>query len=691
MGKQNGEKNSIPVTVVTCAIVFTAFIGILTFLCFPPYFATNDDVMLKAIVSGEITGSPEAHLVYIMYPLGLILKLFYSIIKAVPWYDFFMMGMHLIAYVLLIIRVGEVFHDLNKTVFSKLTGNECLKPNQKSFGKAGCFIPALAAIAGGLLLLIVDYKYLVLHQYTSLAATLVAVALFYVLTARIKDGALCLKDCIIVGILLILTLWMRKQVFFMAVPLFVLAVVYRILIGFRKNSHGNKGEKALEGNQSNVQTDNRKTEQKNDSGKADRQNYGKWFIFPSVIIVIALLSILADKLAYSEEGWKSFFAYNDARTDVYDYYGFPNYGEYTDEYDALGIKETDLYPLGEWDLALFEDCKKDSMQELADFTGSVWKSIHYQKWEIRHTALNVFNLIIFQDVQPIGWILAIVSVLAPVLLFIAKRRNAAVIILFALLYEGAFVTYFVFRTRFPERVSYGLYLMVFAFVLAIVLQELEGVLKENRVVKAVLANKKGTEDSSAAENRTDENSTSEKTEDITEDDADESERAFINRVGIIMRVVPIAIIVILTVSAIIRICLFQPTYEETRLQALNWEECNSYFANHPEKVYYLKTATFAPFGEKMFKTSTFEEGNILRMGTWIMGSPLYDAQLRSRGNKPWEAIVTDEKIYYVQDPAIDTEWIVNFYKGQGMDVTVETVDGIMTSDGRVFPVYDISP
>ena len=43
----------------------------------------------------------------------------------------------------------------------------------------------------------------------------------------------------------------------MAVPLFVLAVVYRILIGFRKNSHGNKGEKALEGNQSNVQTDNR--------------------------------------------------------------------------------------------------------------------------------------------------------------------------------------------------------------------------------------------------------------------------------------------------------------------------------------------------------------------------------------------------------------------------------------------------
>ena len=53
--------------------------------------------------------------------------------------------------------------------------------------------------------------------------------------------------------------------------------------------------------------------------------------------------------------------------------------------------------------------------------------------------------------------------------------------------------------------------------------------------------------------------------------------------------------------------------------------------------------------------------------------------------------MTDEKIYYVQDPAIDTEWIINFYKGQGVDVTVEAIDGIMTSDGRVFPVYDISP
>lgn len=619
MGKQNGKTNSIPMTVLISAIVFTALIGILTFVCFPPYLATNDDVMLKAIVSGEITGSPEAHLIYIMYPLGLILKLFYSITKAVPWYDFFMMGIHLATYVLLMIRVGEVVIDLNNR-----------------------FAPALVSIAGGLLFLIVDYKYLVLHQYTSLAATLVAVALFYVLTARIKDGALSLKDCIIVGILLIMTLWMRKQVFIMSVPLFVLAVVYRVLEGFSKKSHSTKGEKDTEDNQSNVQVVSQESLRECDSGKTDRQNHMKWLIFPTVIIALVLLSILADKLAYSGEEWKSFLAYNDARTDVYDYYGFPNYGEYTEEYDALGIKESDLYPLGEWDLALFENCKKDSMQEMADFTGSVWKSIHYQKWEIRHTAVNVLSLIIFQDVQPIGWILAVVSVLAPVLLFIAKRRKAAVVILFALLYEGAFVTYFVFRTRFPERVSYGLYLMIFAFILAVVLRELEGILKENRIQK-------------------------------------------------IMRVVPIAIIVILTVSAIIRIRLFQPTYEETRLQALNWEECNSYFANHSEKVYYLKTATFAPFGEKMFKTSTFEEGNILRMGTWIMGSPLYDAQLRTRGNKPWEAIVTDEKIYYVQDPAIDTEWIVNFYKGQGMDVTVETVDGIMTSDGRVFPVYDISP
>ena len=644
MGKQNGQKYSIPVMVVTCAIVFTALIGILTFVCFPPYLATNDDVMLKAIVSGEITGSPEAHLIYIMYPLGLILKYFYSITKAVPWYDFFMMGIHLAAYVLLMIRVGEVFTGLNKTVFSKLTGNECRESSQKSFGNAGSFVPALAAIAGGLLFLIVDYKYLVLHQYTSLAATLAAVALFYVLTVKIKDGALCMKDCVIVGILLILTLWMRKQVFFMAVPLFVLAVVYRILGGLCKNSHESSREK----------------------------HFPKWIVFPAVIIFLALLSILADKLAYSGEEWKSFLAYNDARTEVYDYYGFPAYEENAEKYDALGIKYSDLYPLGEWDLALFEDCKKDSMQELADFTGSVWKSIHYHKWEIRHTALNVLNLIIFQDVQPIGWILAIVSVLTPVLLFIAKRRKAAVIILFALLYEGAFVTYFVFRTRFPERVSYGLYLMIFAFILAIVLQELEGVFRENRVIKTVLERENGTDHKS-------------------EDDADESERAFFNRVKNIMLIAPIVIIAILTISAIIRICLFKPTYEETRLQALNWEECTSYFANHPEKVYYLKTATFAPFGEKMFKTSTFEEGNILRMGTWIMGSPLYDAQLGTRGNKPWEAIVTDEKIYYVQDPAIDTEWIVNFYKGQGMDVKVETVDGIQVSDGRVYPVYSIRP
>ena len=56
--------------------------------CFDFCYASNDDVWLKAIASGSITGFPDGHLIYIMYPLGGFLAFLYGLKPNVAWYDF---------------------------------------------------------------------------------------------------------------------------------------------------------------------------------------------------------------------------------------------------------------------------------------------------------------------------------------------------------------------------------------------------------------------------------------------------------------------------------------------------------------------------------------------------------------------------------------------------------------------------
>lgn len=50
------------------------------------YFESNDDRYITSLLSGVITGSPDAHVIYVNYLLSLPLSLLYRITTIVPWY-----------------------------------------------------------------------------------------------------------------------------------------------------------------------------------------------------------------------------------------------------------------------------------------------------------------------------------------------------------------------------------------------------------------------------------------------------------------------------------------------------------------------------------------------------------------------------------------------------------------------------
>ncbi|MBR3996548.1 MAG: hypothetical protein IKI97_14885, partial [Clostridia bacterium] len=52
----------------------------------PPVWYTNDDFRMMTIVSGAYTGTPSADIVFMRYPIGLVLSGLYSITTLIPWY-----------------------------------------------------------------------------------------------------------------------------------------------------------------------------------------------------------------------------------------------------------------------------------------------------------------------------------------------------------------------------------------------------------------------------------------------------------------------------------------------------------------------------------------------------------------------------------------------------------------------------
>ena len=57
----------------------------------PPSWYTNDDFRMMTIVSGAYSGTPSPDIVFMRYPVGLLLSGLYRITTNVPWYGIFTM------------------------------------------------------------------------------------------------------------------------------------------------------------------------------------------------------------------------------------------------------------------------------------------------------------------------------------------------------------------------------------------------------------------------------------------------------------------------------------------------------------------------------------------------------------------------------------------------------------------------
>ncbi len=381
-----------------------------------PVYYLNDDAIIRYILSGACTGTPDSHGVQMRYPLTWVLAALYRLAGSlrifIPWFDLFMAGCILLSGVAMVAGCWELARS-NRTrwrILPLLTGVLLF---------AGLYLP----------------QYLYMH-YTIVAAMLAGSALF--LWALGQGRGLPL-------VLLGLCYLVRTEVFFLAMPFLLVAVLYGLL--------QDMGYPAWDGGWRN----------------RIRPALGRQWR-PLLVLVLAVAALWGiDRIGYGSRDWQEYWRYFDNRVKLYDYTDFPSTDRYAEHFEKLGLDWGQYQVLTHYDTILDRNIDAETLQRVEsginelkeDATGGQ----RLGQW------LRAYYLHMRYDGRPYGLVWAGCCGLL-VIVLAAHRRWDKLLLLAALeLGRSLIWIYLIARGRFPERIWISLYLIEVGLLLGMLLPE----------------------------------------------------------------------------------------------------------------------------------------------------------------------------------------------------------------------------
>lgn len=397
-------------------LLITAFFGVLGLFCLfykisPFIYLTNDDLFIQSVVSGEVTGTPEAHLIHIGYPVGLLVSSLYKIFPTLPWYGLFLC----FSFGLTIWLVLYQLMKLEKTVLARLL--------------------TFVLVALG------SYSFLFLHiaeiQYTTVTGMVGAGALFLFVLGETDDT---LKDTVKKNIgflgLSVYALCIRDKGFFMMLP-------FIGMIGLAKYL---------------------------DAGRFTLTKQRKNLFAVAGLFLLCMGAVVGiEKLAYSETEWKEFSIYTDARERVYDYAGYPEYDTHKELYEEMGISHASYEAAAyHYNILLEPNINYSTMKTLAEVSEQENSLVlHEVPQKLKEMAVTFIDRHLSHADRPLNlfvYSLYILFFAAAILGGQKKAMRDMGFTVFARMFIWAYLLYF---GRLPTRVSQAVYLAELAILLAI--------------------------------------------------------------------------------------------------------------------------------------------------------------------------------------------------------------------------------
>lgn len=379
---------------------------VLLSICFDFYYDLNDDVMIKDIMAGVYTGTPDGHNMQTLYILGAFISLCYKLCRPVAWYGLF----------LLFCQMGSLY----------LVGVRLLKLCQSHLAKAGSML-FLSVFTWGIIL-----PHIMAVQYTFTCAMLAGAAVFLFLTTPEELSVNQFVICNIPSmVLVVLAYQLRTEMLLLAFPFIGLAGLFRWM-------------------------EEKKFFQK--------ENYCKYGIVLGCILIGMIFCRIIDFAAYGSSEWQNFLVFFEERTQVYDFHlDVITSGEHKDFLASIGLSDMEQELLANYNFGLSEKIDEEILSEIAayassdtDYFSDIPKHCKFYLYRTLHETDAPYNkLVIF------GYLcLAFIGVYA---ISTDKTDKKEISVLWKLLLLGIVRTclwmFILIRGRDPERITHSLYLI----------------------------------------------------------------------------------------------------------------------------------------------------------------------------------------------------------------------------------------
>lgn len=277
------------------------------------FFTTNDDRFIGEIMSGSLTGNPEAHVVYINFILSFLLSRLYLITTTISWYGWFLMIMTIVSY---------------STIFASLI----YKTKSISFFSISILLCGIVFISGIYLTSSI--------QYTSTAA-IIAIAGWSYLYSH-EDTK---KTFIIFFMLELIAYLLRAKAMMMIIPFGVALFSGRVFTTIFSLCHIQRiRNKYLFFLRKNAK------------------------LIGSFIIIIGIFIIgeIGDYIGYSTKEWNRYLEFNNYRTVMFDYVGTPDYTEVKDILGKYSVSEAEYLAFVNY-VYLDESIPLECIEELSEY------------------------------------------------------------------------------------------------------------------------------------------------------------------------------------------------------------------------------------------------------------------------------------------------------------------------------------
>lgn len=626
--------------------------ALLTGFFFDFYFDMNDDTMMRDIMSGVYSGTPDGHNMQTLYPLGALLALCYRICGTFPWYGTFLFLCQFGCFFLVGVRLctlTDVFYMRTQSVSS--SEDAAGRNVRRRFVGKLLSLLVLVFFQWGIWL-----THMVNVQYTITCGMLVGAAVFLFLT--MPEGVLFgktskthsvkafMRGSLPALLLFLLAFQLRSEMALLTLPFLGLAGLFRWW------------------------ADRPVFEKKN------LQKYGGLLL---LLLVGMGLSLGADSLAYGGE-WRTFRQFFNDRTTIYDFYPEVLAGQSFDtDLEEQGVSYGAQILLENYNFGLDEQIDAQLLRDVAVYAkehvggerdwGTVFKEkLRLYRYRSFHGGDMPYNLLVFLGYG--------INIIAIVILMWKDVRNllAAAVHLFLILVVRSGLWMFVLmRGRDPERITHPLYLVEFCLLAGVFLQCLQrGMYFVGNMPEKV--------DSPAPFAVS-----------LTKPSVSGTRSIGFKTAQSILPIAGVALFFL---------CLWglwkgfpAVRVDQARRQEINrdWEAIDAYCRAHPDTFYFEDVYSTVAFSGKLLERRDNAAANYDIAGGWMCKSPLYQKKLAAFGiENAADALAEGKAGFIMSDEEISLRglvWLEVPYAEQGLDVYIEEYGRINENYG----VYQVIP